>query len=413
MKGMPIGEQVVTLMQGTDYGDDAIAAAMAQELAERLAESKWTGVPLRVYCGYDPRRPDLHLGHTITLRKLRQFQDLGHEVTLLVGTGTSLVGDPSDKDQLRAVLSLEEAKANGRTYAEQSFTILDRAKTQVRFNHEWLIGVTLPDLIRLGAAFTLQQFVQRENFRLRWERGEPVYLHETFYALMQGYDAVMLKADVQVGGSDQLFNIITAGRKVQETFGLRPQLGILVGILPGTDGVVRMSKSLGNHIPIFTTPDDMYGKIMSLPDSAMMVYFKLLLGYSAAQLEGLEADLRSGSRHPRDVKMSLAREVVASFHGSEGARQAEAAFKRVFQDRQTPEEMASYSPPQGASLVDVLVGAGMAESKSQAKRLVAQGGVRLDGQPLADPLQALSLKRPAVLQVGKRGFVRLVPRGRP
>jgi len=412
MKRMTIDEKVALLMQGTDYGDETIAAAMARELGERLLESEKSGRPLRVYCGYDPRRPDLHLGHTITLRKLRQFQDLGHEVTLLVGTGTSLVGDPSDKDELRAILSLEEAEANGRTYAEQSYSILDRAKTQVRFNHEWLLGVSLPDLIRLGAAFTLQQFVQRENFRLRWERGEPVYLHETFYALMQGYDAVALKADVQVGGSDQLFNIITAGRKVQEAFGLRPQVGILMGILPGTDGVVRMSKSLGNHIPLFTTPDDMYGKIMSLPDSAMPVYFQLLLGYTREQLEGLDADLGSGRPHPRDLKMRLAREVVTLFQGGDAARQAEAAFRRVFQERQTPEEMASYPLQPGAVLVDVIVGSGMAESKSQAKRLVTQGGVRMDGEPMADPLQALSLERPAVLQVGKRGFVRLVPRER-
>jgi tyrosyl-tRNA synthetase len=413
MKRMSIEEQVALLMQGTDYGDDAIAAAMARELGERLAESERAGKPLRVYCGYDPRRPDLHLGHSITLRKLRQFQDLGHEVTLLVGTGTSLVGDPSDKDELRSILSLEEAEANGRTYAEQSYAILDRSKTKVRFNHEWLIGVSLPDLIRLGSAFTLQQFVQRENFRLRWERGEPVYLHETFYALMQGYDAVMLKADVQVGGSDQLFNILTAGRKVQENFGLRPQVGILVGILPGTDGVVRMSKSLGNHIPIFTTPDDMYGKIMSLPDSAMPIYHKLLLGYSAEQLQGLESDLRTGRTHPRDVKMELARRIVAMFHGEEAASQAEAGFRRVFQEGRAPEEMASYALQPGSVLVDVIVGAGMAESKSQAKRLVAQGGVRLDDEPLADPLQALALERPAVLQVGKRGFVRLVPREGP
>lgn len=409
MKRMTIGEQVALLMLGTDYGDDAVAEAMGRELGERLAESEKAGRPLRVYCGYDPRRPDLHLGHSITLRKLRQFQDLGHEVTLLVGTGTSLVGDPSDKDELRAILSLQEAEANGRTYAEQSYCILDREKTQIRFNHEWLLGLGLPDIIRLGSAFTLQQFVHRDNFRLRWERGEPVYLHETFYALMQGYDAVALKADVQVGGSEQLFNIITAGRKVQEAFGQPPQVGILVGILPGTDGVVRMSKSLGNHIPIFTTPDDMYGKIMSIPDTAMPVYFKLLLLYTQSQVEALEADLRAGRRHPRDTKMGLAREIVGMFHGENAAREAEGAFRRVFQEGRAPEEMPSFSFAPGAVLIDIIVGAGMAESKSQAKRLVSQGGVRLDGEPVGDPLQAVSLSRPAVLQVGKRGFVRLVP----
>jgi tyrosyl-tRNA synthetase len=411
MDRMTIEEQVALLMQGTDYGDDSISQAMARELGERLAASGREGRPLRVYCGYDPRRPDLHLGHTITLRKLRQFQDLGHEVTLLVGTGTSLVGDPSDKDELRAILTLEQAEENGRTYAEQSFSILDREKTRVRFNHEWLLKLGLREMIRIGSAFTLQQIVQRDNFRLRWDRGDPVYLHETFYALMQGYDAVALKADVQVGGSEQLFNIITAGRKVQEAFGLPPQIGILVGILPGTDGVIRMSKSLGNHIPIFTTPEDMYGKIMSLPDSAMPQYFKLLLQYSPAQLARLEEDLRAGKRHPRDTKMELARTIVGIFHGEGAAARAEAEFRRIFQEGQAPQEMATFPLAPGAVLIDILVSAGMAGSKSQAKRLVAQGGVRIDGEPVGDPMLVVALGAPAVLQVGKRGFLRLIPEG--
>jgi tyrosyl-tRNA synthetase len=222
-------------MQGTEYGDEQLQDAMARELRERLAE----GRPLRVYCGFDPRTSDLHVGHTIPMRKLRQFQELGHEVTFLVGTGTSMVGDPSDKDEVRARLSLDQAVQNGRTYAEQAFVILDRDKTKVRFNHEWLLDLKLADLIKLGSAFTVQQFISRENFRLRWDKGDPVYLHETFYALMQGYDAVAMNTDVQVGGSDQLFNIITAGRKLQELYGQRPQIGIIMGILPGTDGVSR------------------------------------------------------------------------------------------------------------------------------------------------------------------------------
>ncbi|PJH75265.1 MAG: tyrosine--tRNA ligase, partial [Anaerolineae bacterium CG_4_9_14_0_8_um_filter_58_9] len=273
---MNINEQVALLMQGSEYGDEELKNAMTNELRQRLVEAQKEGRPLRVYCGYDPRTADLHLGHTITMRKLRQFQDLGHEVTFLVGTGTSMVGDPSDKDKLRAVLTKEETEHNARTYAEQAYYILDREKTSIRFNHEWLLDLKLADLIKLASAFTIQQFIQRENFKLRWEKGDPVYLHETFYALMQGYDAIAMNTDVQVGGSDQLFNIITAGRKLQELYGQRPQIGIIMGILPGTDGVVRMSKSLGNHIPILAEPADMYGKVMSLPDSAMPVYFKLV-----------------------------------------------------------------------------------------------------------------------------------------
>jgi len=248
-----IDEQVAILMQGTEYGDEGLRQAMEAELRERLAE----GRPLRVYCGYDPRTTDLHLGHTITMRKLRQFQDLGHDVTFLIGTYTSLVGDPSDKDRTRPILTPEEVEANARTYAEQAFKILDPERTRIRYNAEWLAELKLADLIKMGSFFTVQQFLQRETFRLRWDRGDPIFLHETYYALMQGYDAVALQTDVQVGGTDQLFNIIVAGRKLQEAYGQRPQIGIILGILPGTDGHMKMSKSLGNHIPIMAPPDEM------------------------------------------------------------------------------------------------------------------------------------------------------------
>ncbi len=222
---------------------------MEQELRQRLVEAGREGRPLRVYCGYDPRTTDLHLGHTITMRKLRQFQELGHQVTFLVGTYTSLIGDPSDKDVLRPQLSTEKVEANARTYAEQAYKVLDREKTIVRYNAEWLSKLDFADLIRLASNFTIQQFLTRENFRLRWEKGDAIYLHETFYAIMQGYDAYALRADVQVGGTDQLFNIVTAARKIMTYQGEKPNIAVIMGILPGTDGVVRMSKSLGNHIP--------------------------------------------------------------------------------------------------------------------------------------------------------------------
>lgn len=402
---MNIDEQVELLMQGTEYGDEELKKAMTAELRQRLVEVQTARRPLRVYCGYDPRTSDLHLGHTITMRKLRQFQDLGHEATFLIGTGTSMVGDPSDKDALRAVLSKEETEYNARTYAEQAFTILDREKTKIRFNHEWLLDLKLPDMIKLGSAFTIQQFIARENFKLRWEKGDPIYLHETFYALMQGYDAIAMNTDVQVGGSDQLFNIITAGRKLQELYGQRPQIGILVSILPGTDGVVRMSKSLGNHIPIHAAPEDMYGKVMSIPDSVMLTYFKLATRYTPAQIREIETALKDGSRHPRDVKMELAREIVEIFHGKAAAEEAEAQFKRVFQEREAPEDMQEFALKPGATVVDVLMESGLVPSKSEARRLIDQKGVRLDGEPLerADML----FPHPGVLQAGKRRFVRV------
>ncbi len=402
---MNIDEQVELLMQGTDYGDLDLQKAMAAELRTRLTEAQKEGRPLRVYCGYDPRTSDLHLGHTITMRKLRQFQDLGHEVTFLIGTGTSMVGDPSDKDALRAVLSVEQTEFNARTYAEQAYVILDKEKTKIRFNHEWLLQLKLADMIKLGSAFTIQQFVSRENFKLRWEKGDPVYLHETFYALMQGYDAVAMNTDVQVGGSDQLFNIITAGRKLQELYGQRPQIGILVGILPGTDGVVRMSKSLGNHIPIKASAEDMYGKVMSLPDAAMPIYFKLATRYTPAQIREIEARISDGSRHPRDIKMELAREIVDIFHGKAAAAEAEQQFKRVFQEHEAPEDMPEFALKPGATVTDVLVGSGLASTRSEAKRLIEQRGVRLDGEVLERADSPIS--HPGVLQAGKRRFVKV------
>jgi len=402
---MNIDEQVALLMQGSEYGDEELKKAMAGELRQRLVETQKEGRPLRVYCGYDPRTSDLHLGHTITMRKLRQFQDLGHEVTFLVGTGTSMVGDPSDKDKLRAVLTKEETEHNARTYAEQAYHILDREKTRIRFNHEWLLDLKLADLIKLASAFTIQQFIQRENFKLRWEKGDPVYLHETFYALMQGYDAIAMNTDVQVGGSDQLFNIITAGRKLQELYGQRPQIGIIMGILPGTDGVVRMSKSLGNHIPILATPEDMYGKVMSLPDSAMPVYFRLVTRYAPPQVKAVEEALAQGKRHPRDVKMELAREIVSIFHTEQAAVEAEEQFKRVFHSRQAPEEMPEYTLQAGQTLLDVLVATKLVASKSEGRRMVEQKGVRLGGEVLPDT--QVVFPHGGVLQVGKRKFVRV------
>ena len=242
---------------------------MAVELRERLVESAKTGRPLRVYCGYDPTSTDLHLGHTVTMRKLRQFQELGHQVLFVIGSFTAMIGDPSDKDKLRAQLSHEKVMENGRTYAEQAFRILDAEKTEIHYNHEWLQKLTLTDMVELASNFTVQQFLARDNFHKRFDKSEPIYLHEFFYAIMQGYDAYHLNADVQIGGSDQLFNIITAP-VLMAFFGQKPNIGIVLGILPGTDGEVRMSKSLGNHIPLNTSAEDM-GKVMSIPDKAMPV----------------------------------------------------------------------------------------------------------------------------------------------
>jgi len=405
VRTMTIDKQVAYLMQGTEYGDDELKQAMAEELRQRLIEAEREGRPLRVYCGFDPRTSDLHLGHTVPMRKLRQFQELGHEVIFLVGTYTSLIGDPSDKDKLRPQLTPEEVERNALTYAEQAYKVLDRQRTQVRFNSEWLSKLTFAELIKLASNFTLQQFISRENFRLRWEKGDAIYLHETFYAIMQGYDAYALRADVQIGGTDQLFNIVTAARKLMTYLGVKPNIGIILGILPGTDGEVKMSKSLGNHIPLLAPPADMYGKVMSVPDKAMGQYFRLVTRWTPPEIEALERGMAEGRLHPRDVKMKLAREIVSIYHSEAEAEEAEREFIRIFQQGDLPEAMDEYHAQPGQTLLEILTASGMVNSKSEGRRLIEQRGVRLDGQTLNDA--NAPFPRSGVLQVGKRKYLRV------
>ncbi|MFH1185574.1 MAG: tyrosine--tRNA ligase [Chloroflexota bacterium] len=402
---MDIEAQVELLMQGTEYGDADLRRAMTADLRARLIDGQKEGRPLRVYCGYDPTSADLHLGHTITMRKLRQFQDLGHDVTFLIGSYTALVGDPSDKNKARPVLTHEQVAENAKTYTEQAFRVLDPKKTRVRNNGEWLSQLSLVDLIRLGQNFTVQQFLARENFSRRLENAEPIYLHETFYALMQGYDAVAQKTDVQVGGTDQLFNIIVAGRKLQEAMGQKPLVGVITGILPGTDGEQRMSKSTGNIIPIDSGAEDMYGKLMSVPDMAMEKYMRLVTRWLPGVIEDLLRAVKSGTTHPRDAKMRMAREITSIFYGDAEAAQAQEGFVRLFQKGELPEGMQDVALRPGATVLDVLMDAKLAASRAEARRLIAQRGVRLDGETLEHPEAVFP--HPGVLQAGKRRFIRV------
>lgn len=402
---MNIDEQVELLMQGTEYGDEELKKVMTVELRERLIEAHRDGRALRVYCGYDPTSKDLHLGHTVTMRKLRQFQDLGHEVTFLIGSYTALVGDPSDKNKARPILTEAQVAANAQTYAEQAFRVLDRAQTRIRYNGEWLSRLSLVDLIRLGQNFTVQQFLARENFANRLAKNEPIYLHETFYALMQGYDAVAMQTDVQVGGTDQLFNIIVAGRKLQEALGQKPLVGIITGILPGTDGIQRMSKSTGNIVPINTGAEDMYGKLMSIPDMAMGKFMRLITRWTPHEVEAFERDLAEGKVHPRDTKMKLAFEITSIFYSAADAQRAEAAFIKTFQHKEAPADLSEFALQPGQTVLDVILGAKLAASKSEARRLIDQKGVRLDGEVLERG--DARFPHSGVLQVGKRRFVRV------
>ncbi|KXK20773.1 MAG: tyrosyl-tRNA synthetase [Chloroflexi bacterium OLB15] len=406
-----LDEQVDVLMSGAEYGDPQTKEHMRRELRERLLEAEREGRPLRVYAGFDPRTADLHLGHTIPMRKLRQFQEFGHDVTFLIGTFTSLIGDPSDKDKARDQLTREQVETNARTYAEQAFKILDPNLTRVRYNDEWLSTLDFADIIRLASNFTVQQFLVRENFAKRIEAGQPIHLHELFYGLMQGYDAVAQEADVQVGGQDQLFNILVAGRKLQEGMGQKPQIAIIMGeSLPGTDGEIKMSKSLGNHIPLMAEGWDMFGKVMSVPDKAMPIYFKLILGWSPAQMNELQSGLASGKLHPNEIKMELAREIVSIFHSPEAAQAAQARWDEVFRGGSgIPADIPEAALTADERVTDILRRLDMVASSGEARRLIEQRGVKLNEQPVEDVFATVKMSDlPVVLQVGKRKFVRLV-----
>jgi len=409
MSKITIDEQVAILMRGAEFGDEQIKERMQAELRERLIEAQKTGRPLRVYCGYDPTAPDIHLGHTVTMRKLRQFQELGHQSIFLIGTFTGLIGDPSDKDSARPRRTPEELAENARTYVQQAFRILDPGETEVRYNADWLSQLTFEDVIGLAANFTVQQFLARDNFSKRYEKGDPIWLHEFFYALMQAYDAVALETDVQLGGTEQLFSLL-AGRKVQETFGQKPQVCLTFPILVGTDGYLRMSKSTGNYIGVDEAPEDKYGKTMSIPDSAMRNWFELITRWTPGQIDGLLETVERGEMHPMEAKKKLAWEIVAIFDGDEAADSAAAHFARVHQQRQLPEEMPTHALANPTNVVEVIFDAGLARSKSQARRLVQQGAVKLDGERVTSIEAQVEADGEQVLQVGKRRFLRLVPK---
>lgn len=404
-----IDEQLDVLMSNTGYGgDENIRATMRNELRERLIEAQKEGRPLRVYCGYDPTTTDLHLGHTITMRKLKQFQDFGHEVTFLVGSFTSRIGDPDDTTA-RKMLTPEQIAANARTYTEQAFKILTADKTTVRYNDEWLSQLTFVDVINLAQHFTVQQFIQRDNFKDRIDRGDPIYLHEFFYPLMQGYDAVAQETDVQVGGQDQLFNLM-AGRQLMQRLGMKPQIVIAMGeSLPGTDGVRRMSKSKGNYIPILSDAGQMYTSLMKLPDSAMPLYFKLMLGWSQARVDELMAAIEKGETSPQDAKAEMALEITSIFHGREAALAGQEFSQTAMQAGGIPEDIDEHAISEDSRVVDLLVKTGLLNSKGDAKRQIKGGGVRRDGEKVEDIDDTIMLNQlPVVLQYGKRKFVRII-----
>ena len=407
-----VERQHALIMRGTAYGDEGTRRVMDRELRLRLTESLMADRPLRVYLGVDPTSPDLHIGHCVTLRKLALFQQLGHQSILLIGDFTGLVGDPSDKDSLRPMQAEETLNRNAETYRDQAFKLLDPERTEVRRNSEWLGQMSFGDVIHLASNFTVQQFSERDTFKNRIDGGQPVYVHEFMYGLMQGYDAVALEADVQLGGTDQTFNIM-CGRTLQERQEQSPQVAVLTPILVGTDGHLRMSKSTGNYIGIDEPPNTQYGKAMSIPDDAIIRFFDYGTNLADDEVDQIETELNSGTLKPMEAKRRLARSIVAEWHGDESAQAAEEQWTKTFSQRNVPDDIPE-APIEfaGADAVEValpvlLHDIGAAASRAEAKRLVSQGAVRIDDEVAKD--QSTELRNGAVIRVGRRKWYRIIP----
>jgi len=388
--------------------------------AELISEAELVALlkdarPLRLKMGFDPSAPDIHLGHVVGLRKLRQLQDLGHQLVLIVGDWTAQIGDPSGRSATRKILTAGEVKRNAETYMAQFFKVVDRSKTEVRWQSEWFGKFTLEDVIRLTSRFTVAQFLAREDFAKRFAADQPIAITELLYPLMQAYDSVVIKSDVEFGGTDQKFNLLV-GRDLQGMVGQRPQQCFLVPILTGTDGAKKMSKSLGNYIGVAEPPADMYGKVMSLPDPLVPLYFELLTDLPDGELAEMRSALERESVNPMGFKKRLARTLVATFHGEEAAAEAERHFERTVQSKEAPDDVATYVLPSpkelaGMKVSHVIAAARLAESVSQARRLIEQGAVEVDGTRVEADGPAEALAKGGLMKAGKRRFVRLVTKG--
>lgn len=402
---LPVDEQMRIITSGTAK---IVPEADLKKKLER-------GVPLNIKLGVDPTSPDLHLGHAVPLRKMRQFQDLGHRVTLIIGNGTATIGDPSGKNTTRPQLSQEQVEANAETYVAQAMKILDPEKTTIVHNGDWMFPMGLKELLAVASKFTVARILERDDFTKRYQSQTPIALHEFLYPVMQAYDSVMIDADVEMGGTDQLFNLL-AGRELMEKSGMEPQVALTMPLLEGTDGVRKMSKSYGNYIGLTDAPADMFGKTMSIPDEMIAKYYRLASSKSIDEVEAIEASLADGTGDPYQLKRALARDLIATYHSAEDAVAAEAEFDRVFKENQLPDDIAEVSldltPGEDGTvyLAGLLKDAGLAPSAGEARRLIDGGGVKIDGEavaPKAYNVDASLLKSGVVLQVGKRKFARL------
>ena len=379
-----------------------------EELLKKLKEER----PLIVKAGFDPTAPDLHLGHTVLLQKLRTFQQLGHTVFFIIGDFTAMIGDPSGRDQTRPPLTKEQVLENAKTYKEQVFKVLDPEKTVVVFNSEWLGKMTAEDLIKLTAKYTVARMLEREDFKKRFKENIPISIHEFIYPLLQAYDSVAIKADVELGGSDQRFNLLI-GRGIQKEYGIEsPQVAILLPLLVGTDGVKKMSKSYGNYIGITEPPEEMFGKIMSISDELMWQYWELLTDLTVEEINKLKEDVQKGILHPMEVKKQLGMYIVERFHSKEDAIKAKEHFEKVHSKKEIPEDIPVFKVTEigtETELFEIIFNLKLAETKAEAKRVIKQGGVKVNGEKITDPMYKLDLSRELIIQVGKRKFAKIIP----
>ncbi len=380
-----------------------------EELAAKLQHAADTNTPLRVKLGMDPTRPDLHLGHTVVMRKLREFQSLGHKIVLIVGGATAMVGDPSGKSETRPALTKEQVEENAKSYFDQMSKVLDVSNAEVTNNADWLHKMSFTELLKLSAQVTVAQMMTRDDFAKRYAEGRPISIHEFFYPLMQAYDSVAIDADIELGGTDQRFNTLL-GRDIQSAYGKKyPQLVILLPLLEGTDGVVKMSKTYPEHcISLTDSAKDMFGKLMSIPDNMITRYFSLLTDATKDELEAYDKQIEDGSINPRNIKMNLAHQITEEYHGKEGADKAQEEFINVVSNKGIPEDIQEVKVEQGKNILDLITELKFTASRGEAKRLIQGGGVKIDGEKITDMGYTISFEESVVLQAGKRKFAKLV-----
>ncbi len=400
---MTIDEQIAYLTKGT------VDVIRTEDLKEKLERSAKTGEPLRIKLGADPTAPDIHIGHTVVIRKLKAFQELGHTVVFLIGDFTGSIGDPSGKNVTRPPLSREEINANAETYKTQIFKLLDPEKTEIRFNSEWMDKFNAADFVKLTSKVTVKQILERDDFEKRLEENRPISLHELLYPLVQGYDSVALEADVELGGTDQKFNLLM-GRNLQREFDQEPQVIITTPLLEGLDGVNKMSKSLDNYIGIDEDPNEMFGKVMSISDELMWRYYELMTDKTPEQISDLRSKCDNGEVNPRNAKVDLAKSIIADFHSFEAAAAAEEEFNRRFVEKEIPADIDQVSFAAGDhKITELLVETGLTSSKAEAKRLIEQGGVRINGEKASNTNEEVTIAgEPTLVQVGKRKFLNIV-----